>query len=103
MIIEAHKGTVRIQTRSSDRRTPKIRYATNMPLVRFESEWQNSDKEALDILKNRYAELKEIGKNLAKKQGGYEKPPDNSILLFNNKKIGRNELLREARKKDKIP
>ncbi len=55
------------------------------------TEWQNSDKEALDILKNRYAELKEIGKNLAKKQGGYEKPPDNSILLFNNRKIGRNE------------
>src|SRR5574341_137221 len=54
------------------------------------NEWLEKDPEAIDILKSRYRELKEIGKKLVEKHSKYGKLPKDSILHIGNGKIGRN-------------
>lgn len=59
--------------------------------IKIFNKWIESDDEAIEILKSRYRELKEIGKDLVEKHGGHKrKLPEDSILLVSNRKIGRN-------------
>ncbi len=58
--------------------------------IKIFDKWMESDNEAIDILKSRYRELKEIGKDLLEKHGVHKKLPEDSLLLVNNGKIGRN-------------
>jgi hypothetical protein len=56
--------------------------------------WQESDPDALDVLKGRYKEIKDIGKNLIEKHtknGKLPVNPKNSILSTRKDKIGRND------------
>ena len=53
------------------------------------SEWQKSDPDAIYVLKDRYREIKEVGRRLVAEDGN-KMVPKYSIPVGRNKKIGRN-------------